>query len=185
MLLFIKQIVLYDVLSRIMLWLQRLPKQFPPLPLSFLLPLIYKVGYGFRLCQPPFFLLLKKNNNFLDHFNIFLLIGHIYTSWKSSRVHPAALLAPLLQALLNAFSCSCRGKRRSWSWRTSDLRITRITAASPRWGMSAAFPTRWCPSDSLTKQVGLQQWPSLLISCFFGRLLGCTALLCHLQCVSV
>lgn len=51
---------------------------------------------------------------------------------------------------------SCRGRRKSWSWRTFVRRTTPTTAASLLLGTSVAFPTETLSSNSPTRQVSLQ-----------------------------
>lgn len=51
------------------------------------------------------------------------------------------------------FALSCRGKRRSWSWRTCVLKTMPTTAASLLSGTCAGSPTAVSSSSSPTKQV--------------------------------
>lgn len=105
---------------------------------------------------------LSSNNLFSSHIvYIFTLLTFPWSSlafaFTGSSFQHVFYLLMIMSLHTFAYQCwfglSCRGKQRSWSWRTYALKTTPTTAALPLWEMFVGFLTAVSSSDSPIRQV--------------------------------
>lgn len=107
--------------------------------------------------------LSSDNTNFFSSHIVYIFIlltfpwSSLAFAFTGSSFQHVFYLLMIMSLHIFAYQCwfglSCRGKQRSWSWRTYALKTTPTTAALPLWEMFVGFLTAASSSDSPIRQV--------------------------------